>query len=138
MTPGHRAFASKGRAEDLQQEVHCLEADEGSLAERLIVINSSGARIGRTAPADLVISHKSVSREHCIVGLANDELLVTDLNSTNGTFVDDVRIHHATILPVGSILKVGEVILKHAVRSSAEAYTRGESALQAGRLAAAS
>jgi pSer/pThr/pTyr-binding forkhead associated (FHA) protein len=122
----------------LQHEVHCLEAEGGGPAERLIVIDSSGARIGRTAPADLVISHKSVSREHCIVGLANDELLVTDLNSTNGTFVDDVRIHNATILPVGSILKVGEVMLKHAIRSSAEAYTRGESALQAGRLAAAS
>jgi pSer/pThr/pTyr-binding forkhead associated (FHA) protein len=85
------------------------------------MIDPAGAKIGRTAPAAIVIPHKSISREHCIVGLANDELLVTDLNSTNGTFVDDVRITRATILPAGSVLKLGQVSLKHSVHSRAEA-----------------
>jgi len=50
-----------------------------------------------------------------VIGLANDELLVTDLSSTNGTFIDDERIERAAVLPVGSILRVGQVSLTHEV-----------------------
>lgn len=102
-------------------DVHCLEIQGDELPKEHFMIDPSGAKIGRTAPAAIVIPHKSVSREHCIVGLANDELLVTDLNSTNGTFVDDVRITRATILPAGSVLKLGQVSLRHSIHSRAEA-----------------
>jgi hypothetical protein len=108
----------------LPSEVHCLELEEGELPEQLIVIDSSSLKIGRTAPADIVLSHRSISREHCIVGLANDELLVTDLNSTNGTCIDGERISRAAIVPVGSVLKLGEISLRHAVLAPAEAERR--------------
>jgi pSer/pThr/pTyr-binding forkhead associated (FHA) protein len=102
------------------------------------MIDPSGAKIGRTAPAAIVIPHKSVSREHCIVGLANDELLVTDLNSTNGTYVDEERISRATILPVGSILRLGQIPLRHSILTSAEALRRsgGQGGLRSERVAA--
>ena len=109
--------SSPQSAVPVESDVHCLKIEEGELPEEVIVIGLSGMKIGRTGPADIVIPHKSVSREHCIVGIANDELLVTDLNSTNGTFIDEVRISRATILPVGSILRVGQVSMKHAVQT---------------------
>ena len=117
----------------LQSDVHCLELEDSKSGES-IVVGSSGVKIGRTAPADVVLSDRSVSREHCIVGLANDELIVTDLNSTNGTWVDGVRITRATILPVGSTVRLGEVSLKHVLHSGAD----GRPGLQPGRLAATS
>lgn len=98
-------------------EIHCLEIEDGDLDEPPIVVGSSGVKIGRTGPADTVLPHASISREHCIVGLANDELLVTDLNSTNGTYIDGARINRATILPVGSVLRLGQVSLRHAIHS---------------------
>jgi hypothetical protein len=110
---------------DAHSEVHCLEIIDAEFAREPIVIDASGLKIGRSPPADIVVSHKSVSRTHCIVGLANDELLVTDLNSTNGTYIDDVRISRATVLPVGSTLRLGQVSLKHALRSRAESERRG-------------
>ncbi len=126
-------------------EVHCLEIEDGDLAEERIVVDSAGVKIGRTAPADMVVAHASVSREHCIVGLANDELLVTDLNSTNGTYIDGARISRATILPVGSVLQVGQISLRHAVHVRSETELRGrpgngnrEDRRPAGRLAATS
>ena len=131
--------------EPFNGEVHCLEVEAGDLPEELIVVDTSGMKIGRTAPADIVLSHKSVSREHCMIGLANDELLVSDLNSTNGTYVDDVRISRATIVPVGSVLRVGQISMSHAVRPYAEAARHGQlddrgngRGLQTGRLAASS
>ena len=105
---------------DYQSEVHCLEFSDDELGERVIVINSTSAKVGRVAPADIVIPDRSISREHCMIGLASDALLVTDLNSTNGTYVDGERISRATIVPVGSVLQIGEVSLTHSVRSRGE------------------
>lgn len=100
--------------------VHCLAIEAGELPEELFVLDSAGATIGRSVPADIVIPHRSISREHCMIGIANDELLVTDLNSTNGTFIDEVRISKATILPLGSTLRIGEISLKHAIGAADE------------------
>ena len=111
-------------AETPPAEIHCLEIIEGELPETTIVVDSSSVKLGRTAPAGIVVPHRSVSREHCIVGLANDELLVTDLNSTNGTYIDGERISRATILPVGSVLGVGQISLRHAIRSDDETGDR--------------
>lgn len=125
-------------------EIHCLEVEEDGVAQEPIVVDPLGVKIGRTAPADVVLAHASVSREHCIVGIANDELLVTDLNSTNGTYVDGIRISRATILPVGSVLRVGQVSLLHTIRPGAPAQRSSRAGLSnvdqrpAGRLAAAS
>ena len=124
-------------------EVHFLEMEPGQLVGDPIAINSSSMKIGRSAPADIVLPHKSVSREHCVVGLANDELFVTDLNSTNGTYIDGARITRVTILPVGSILQIGQISMKHSVRTKPSAQhgqfrqSAGDGQ-QAGRLAAAS
>ena len=119
---------------EFQSEVHCLELEDGELAQESFVVDARGAKIGRTAPADIVLAHKSVSREHCTIGLANDELFVTDLNSTNGTFIDGERIRRTTVLPVGSVLQVGQISLKHATRSPAE--TSDRDGLHRGRVAA--
>ncbi len=128
--------------EDSEQEVHCLEVEQGELQPGLFIIDSSSVSIGRTAPADVVLPHRSISREHCVVGLANDELLVTDLNSTNGTYIDDERVHRATILPVGSVVRLGQISLKHAVCTRAEASHHSDlhrsGGATTGRLAATS
>lgn len=119
-------------------EVHCLEIKGAEVEDELIVVETSGVKIGRAPPADIVLSHRSVSREHCIVGVANDELLVTDLNSTNGTYIDDVRIHRATVLPVGSVLRLGQVSLRHVIMTKAEAGPRERTWFQPARAAASS
>lgn len=116
-----RTAAAEGSA---VSELHCLEINDSELGEDLFIIDTSSVKMGRNQPAEMVIPHKSVSREHCIVGLANDELLVTDLNSTNGTYVDDVRISRATVLPVGSVLRLGQVSLTHSVLTPAQAESR--------------
>jgi hypothetical protein len=138
--PASLAARAAEPADDPLREVHCLEVDDGDLAGELIVVECSGAKIGRAPPANIVLPHKSISREHCILGIANDELLVTDLNSTNGTFVDGARVSRATILPVGSILRVGQVSMRHAVLPNGEVAKRagagGSEGPKAGRLAA--
>jgi hypothetical protein len=102
------------------EEFHCLELLDPQTPLYRFVVSPMGIKIGRTAPADIVLADPSVSREHCIVGLANDELLVSDLSSTNGTFIDGVRIGRAAVLPVGSVLRAGKVAMSHEIRTRAE------------------
>ena len=64
-------------------------------------------RIGALAENDLVISNDTVSRFHCQIVQEEDDYVLKDLNSTNGTFIDGVRIREA-FLSTGSRVKLGE------------------------------
>lgn len=48
--------------------------------------------VGRASTNDLVIQHDSVSRKHCRIEYQKNIFYITDLNSSNGTFVDGQRL----------------------------------------------
>jgi serine phosphatase RsbU (regulator of sigma subunit) len=100
--------------------LHCLELMGGDELERRHVVTPLGLKIGRTAPADMVLADSDVSRAHCMVSLKDDELLVADLGSTNGTFIDGTPVSEATVLPAGSLLQVGNRMLRHECMTRAE------------------
>jgi hypothetical protein len=97
---------------------HCLEIADGEQPERRFIVAPQGIRIGRTPPADIILPDRQVSRSHCMVELHGSVLKVTDLGSTNGTYVDGKRVEQSALLPVGSSLRIGSVLLRHQVRSS--------------------
>ena len=67
--------------------------------------------IGRAPGADFIIEAPLVSRLHCRLGATSpDRLEVIDLDSTNGTFVNDKRIFKGTASH-GDTLRVGRVEL---------------------------
>jgi len=98
-------------------KVHCLERLAGGDVESSFVVTPAGLSIGRSAPSDIIVGGIGVSRAHCLVELAADQLRVSDLNSTNGTFIDDERVDRSAVLEVGSVLRIGNVLFKHEVRS---------------------
>lgn len=99
---------------------HCLQRLDDESPDSRFVVSPAGLTIGRAAPADIIVHGSAVSRQHCLVELAGDKLRVTDLNSTNGTFIDDKRIDRSELLPVGSILRVGNVQFEHEVGENSE------------------
>lgn len=103
---------------DYMDIFHCLEIADGEGAGRRFIVAPQGIRIGRTPPADIILPDRQVSRSHCMVELHGSVLKVTDLGSTNGTFVDGKRVEQSALLPVGSSLRIGSVLLRHQVRSS--------------------
>ncbi|CAN7248579.1 SpoIIE family protein phosphatase [Phenylobacterium sp. LjRoot225] len=92
---------------------HCLEHLSGADAGRRVNVPDAGLIIGRLAPADLILPEADVSRAHCRLTRNSSGLVVTDLGSTNGTFVDEVRVTGSVALPVGAVLRIGTRILKH-------------------------
>ena len=102
-------FMVGGAAEAVAEpaRLNCLETIGGRDAGRRHPIPPEGLVIGRAPPADLVVDDRQVSRSHCRLTLRNGHVWVEDLGSTNGVFVDGVRIEARVRLPVGAILRVG-------------------------------
>jgi pSer/pThr/pTyr-binding forkhead associated (FHA) protein len=67
--------------------------------------------VGRASRADFIVDAALVSRLHCRITAADDQLEVVDLSSTNGTFVNDKRVERAA-LRNGDRLRIGRVELK--------------------------
>ena len=66
--------------------------------------------VGRSTGADFILDRALVSRLHCRLTASEDSLEVVDLESTNGTFVNEKRVDRATIAS-GDRLRVGRVEL---------------------------
>ena len=66
--------------------------------------------IGRTADSEIHVDDQAVSRRHCTIEAVGDALLVTDLDSVNGTFVNEQLIDRARALP-GDTIRVGATVL---------------------------
>jgi sulfite reductase (NADPH) flavoprotein alpha-component len=63
--------------------------------------------LGRdTAAAAVVLDDSNVSRRHARVEIAGNELVLTDLGSTNGTFVNDERVTRH-VLALGDTIRIG-------------------------------
>jgi hypothetical protein len=68
--------------------------------------------IGRDDDCAIVDPDRSVSRRHAIVLLQTDGLfLITDLGSTNGTFVNDVRVD-SCVLADGDRVRLGNSVYR--------------------------
>jgi serine phosphatase RsbU (regulator of sigma subunit) len=115
-------FASPIAAQVPQDEdlVHFLVVTEGLEPGHIVELGERALTLGRTPPADVVLADFEVSRAHCRVDLYRGELMVTDLNSTNGTFVDGAKVNGSAVVKPGSVLQVGRHVLRHAKRSRRE------------------
>ncbi len=78
------------------------------LVGRPVLLNGSKTTIGRLPDNTLPVEDDSISLHHCEVFNRNGEVMVKDLGSTNGTFVDGERIVEGTLKP-GHVLRVGNV-----------------------------
>ncbi len=65
--------------------------------------------IGRAVECDIVITSKRVSREHARLVRDGRRVMLEDLNSTNGTFLNDERILEPMELRDGDSVGVGDV-----------------------------
>jgi DNA-binding NtrC family response regulator/pSer/pThr/pTyr-binding forkhead associated (FHA) protein len=65
--------------------------------------------VGRSAPAEIAINDQSLSRQHAAVELIDGRVWIEDLGSTNGTWVDGLRVERIQV-PPGTELMLGGVV----------------------------
>ena len=73
------------------------------------VVLKDEVSLGRGDDNDIVIPHASVSRAHARLLKRNGAYELTDLNSTNGSFVDDRQVRGSITVANGSQLRLGDI-----------------------------
>lgn len=95
-----------------------IQAITGELTGQEISIDRD-MLVGRHQSADIVLQAGEISRKHAAFLLKDQALWLQDLNSSNGTFVNDLRIEHETLLKEGDIVQFAS--LKFSVLEPAQA-----------------
>lgn len=67
--------------------------------------------VGRTPGNEICLQYPSVSSRHCIFIMSGTDIVLRDLNSSNGTFVNDEAVNE-TILRPGDQIQVGVIQMK--------------------------
>lgn len=95
---------------------------EGSAAELVILtgeteaervrIRPQGLVVGRSPEAEIQISDPYSSEFHARVGIQDGQVVVHDLGSTNGTYVNGRRVTSPTSVTRGDTVQIGKTILE--------------------------
>lgn len=81
-----------------------LEAITGEFTGKVVNVEAD-MLVGRHQDAGLLLQSADVSRRHAAFLVKQDALYVQDLKSSNGTFVNDARVEHETLLKDGDIVQ---------------------------------
>lgn len=81
-----------------------LQAITGEITGQEITVDRD-MLVGRHQDADLLLQAAEISRRHAALLLKDQVLWVQDLNSSNGTFVNDIRIEQEKQLHDGDIVQ---------------------------------
>lgn len=85
-----------------------LEATTGEQAGQSVIVDRD-MLVGRHQEADVLLPFADVSRRQATLLLKDKTLWVEDLSSSNGTFVNDIRIEKATQIQSGDQLRFSSV-----------------------------
>ena len=101
-------------AEPADRIVMAIDLERGESNDQmqhLSIISGPGFLIGRSPDNDLSIKDPRASRRHCRIEVVEGEVMMTDLGSLNGTYLDGNLIQQAILRP-GDLIAVGKTTLR--------------------------
>ena len=87
-----------------------LVVERGPEPEKIITLGQISQTIGRSANNGIVINDPEISRRQAQIMPDGDDYLLEDLASTNGTFVNGIRLNGAKTLNHGDTIEFGDTI----------------------------
>lgn len=87
-----------------------LSVKTDGLNAKLLDLKLGANRVGRHPDNDFTIDHSTVSSIHCEMVLKDNGVILRDLESTNGTFVNGERVREVELAP-GQTVRLGDVEL---------------------------
>jgi hypothetical protein len=87
-----------------------LVMNQGPQPGQSFPLNQDVVTLGRDPSNTIVISDPQVSRQHARIARRGGPLVLEDLGSTNGTFVNGMRLMGAHSLSAGDVIGLGEAV----------------------------
>ena len=110
-----RAVISPSQVKDY---TFAIVISEKGGSERREVFAQNEISVGRVQGNDLTLPKGNVSKRHARLIYRDSRFIVSDLNSTNGTYVNRRRISQATIVREGDRVYIGDFVLRIEVPES--------------------
>ncbi|MBN2029955.1 FHA domain-containing protein [bacterium] len=92
--------------------------------EEDIVLKEEEVVIGRDEDADVTIEDDRLSRKHCKIAQVGGQFVISDLNSSNGTFVNGVKVTEKT-LENNDKIQIGSNVLQFKVEKAIVPQKKG-------------
>jgi len=93
-------------------------------AKRRLEFDEESVTIGRVQGNQVVLPRGNVSKQHCRVENMAGDLSITDLGSTNGTYINGRRTVDSTTVRPGDKVYVGEFILNFEIPKTAPSASK--------------
>jgi serine phosphatase RsbU (regulator of sigma subunit) len=119
-TVAFRASAAPPPSAQADAPAHLLLVFAENAPPRHVPLHVLPLTIGRSAPSELILDGSTVSRRHCRLDRQDDSIILTDLESTNGTFVNGERVGAPVVLQDGARVTIGAHALSYYRRSQQE------------------
>ncbi|HLG19583.1 MAG TPA: GGDEF domain-containing protein [Bdellovibrionota bacterium] len=100
-----------GTAEKSRERIPCLVVLEGSYIGEVYRITGDSVLIGREEDSGVILLEEGVSRQHARIDRHEMSYTITDLGSTNGTFVNGEPVQQAA-LHDGDKVRIGDVVVR--------------------------
>ncbi|MEQ8674369.1 MAG: FHA domain-containing protein [Aggregatilineales bacterium] len=104
-----------------QQDKPILTALEGKFARQHWALDGDDVIIGRDDTCDVIIPERQISRQHIRIYRSDKQFFIEDLNSRNGTWVNDQRLEGLSELHDGDELNLALAIKLQFIGSGATA-----------------
>lgn len=88
----------------------CITIITGGRAGDKLVVDSDLVLIGRASDCDLIIDDEYSSNYHARLSRNGDQWFLEDLGSTNGTFIENSRVHSSTTVQTRDPIRIGKTI----------------------------
>ena len=97
-----------------KEQEACLIIIRGSPQGHRFFLTQPEMIIGRDPAVEISVADQGISRKHAKVNKEGDQVRLTDLNSSNGTFVNDKKVNpgESVILAKEDMVKLGNTIFK--------------------------
>lgn len=97
--------------ENLSNPARLLLLNDNSVSQTVYALREITS-IGRKNNNDIVVEKNFVSSEHACIERFKGDYWLTDLNSTNGTYINDYRVTQKVLLQTNDLIRIGAAVFR--------------------------
>lgn len=109
--------------DEAKQKPACLLVVGGELNGSLFNLEMGETVVGRNPDCTISLDFHGVSRKHFTINVSESEVVLTDLGSANGTYLNNLKLSDPVVLKRADMIKIGAIAMKFLPKGDPERLT---------------